>query len=59
MVEIIIAILLAAILIVLLESRVTLGTKVAVMERDLNWISASLAKWGMIPPRERAQDRAT
>ena len=42
--------LLVSILIVLIESRITVGTKVAVIERDLEWISASLVKWGMIAP---------
>lgn len=52
MIETIIAALLAGILLVLLEARVTIGTRVAVLERDVSWISASLAKWGMIPARE-------
>ena len=50
MLDAMIAILLSAILIVLIESRITVGTKVAVMARDLEWITASLVKWGMIPP---------
>jgi len=49
MLDAMIAILLAAILVVLIESRITVGTKVAVMARDMEWITASLVKWGMIP----------
>ncbi len=57
MVDIIIAVLLGLILITLIESRITVGTKVAVMERDISWISASLAKWGMIPPLDVRRER--
>jgi hypothetical protein len=52
MIEVIIAVLLAIILVVLIEGRITVGTRVAVMERDLSWISASLVKWGMVVPRD-------
>jgi hypothetical protein len=42
--------LLIAIVLMLLEARITIGTRVAVMERDLEWIRATLVKWGMIAP---------
>ena len=48
-------ILLAAILVVLVESRITVGTRVAVMARDIEWITASLVKWGMLPPSGRQE----
>lgn len=51
------SVLLAAILVVLVESRISVGTKVAVMERDLKWITASLVKWGMIPPRQPEEEK--
>jgi hypothetical protein len=53
MIEPVIAVLLAGILVVLIEARISIGTRVAVMERDLSWISASLVKWGMVVPRDR------
>jgi hypothetical protein len=43
-------ILTGAILIVLLEARVSLGTRLAVMERDFEWLVASLEKWGLVAP---------
>jgi len=57
MLEAIIATLLALILVVLIEARISIGTRVAVMERDLSWISASLVKWGMIVPRDRELEK--
>jgi hypothetical protein len=57
MIETVIAVLLFGILLVLIEARISIGTRVAVMERDVAWISASLAKWGMIAPRDRELDR--
>jgi hypothetical protein len=42
--------LLALIAFVLLETRLTVGTRIVVMERDLRWITASLQKWGLVPP---------
>ena len=56
MTDVVSALLLAAILVVLIETRITVGTKVAVMERDLAWITASLAKWGLVAPRESKRD---
>lgn len=44
--------LLAGIVILLLEARINIGTRVAVIERDLEWIRATLGKWGMIAPKE-------
>lgn len=44
-------ILLAAILFLLFEARVSLGTRIAVMERDLAWLIASLQKWGLVAPK--------
>lgn len=44
--------LLAAIVAMLLEARINIGTRVAVIERDLEWIRATLGKWGMISPKE-------
>ena len=34
----------------LLEARIRLGIKVALVERDLEWIRQTLTKWGMVPP---------
>lgn len=42
--------LMAAIVIILIEARYNIGIKVAVIERDLEWIRATLTKWGMIAP---------
>lgn len=50
-------VLLAGILAVLIETRISVGTRVAVMERDLRWITASLVKWGMVPPRLEPTER--
>ena len=44
---------LAAIVALLLEARINIGTRVAIIERDLEWIRATLQKWGMIAPAER------
>lgn len=44
--------LLAGIVCLLLEARINIGMRVAVIERDLEWIRATLAKWGMIAPKE-------
>lgn len=35
----------------LLEARLRFGTRIAVMENDLKWIVASLAKWGLVAPK--------
>jgi len=35
---------------ILIETRITVGTKVAVMENDMQWIRAALQKWGIVPP---------
>lgn len=50
MVDLFTVLLLAGILAVLIESRMTIGTKVAVMANDLDWIRGMLVKWGMVPP---------
>jgi hypothetical protein len=42
--------LLAVITLLILEYRLTVGTRVVVMERDLRWITATLQKWGLVPP---------
>jgi hypothetical protein len=42
--------LLSAIVLMLLEARITIGTRVALIERDMEWIRATLAKWGLISP---------
>jgi hypothetical protein len=42
--------LLAGIMLMLLEARINIGTRVAVIERDIEWIRATLAKWGLIAP---------
>jgi len=47
--------LLAAIVAMLLEARITIGTRVALIERDMEWIRATLAKWGMIAPTEQTK----
>ena len=44
--------LLTAIVLMLLEARITIGIRVAVIERDLDWIRATLTKWGMIAPKD-------
>jgi hypothetical protein len=48
--EWIIVVLLFVISFVILEARLTVGTRVVVMERDLRWITATLQKWGLVPP---------
>jgi hypothetical protein len=35
----------------LLEARISMGNRLALVERDLEWIRASLVKWGMIAPK--------
>lgn len=45
--------LLIGVLILLLESRITMGNRLAVLENDMQWMRASLVKWGMIPPDDR------
>jgi hypothetical protein len=35
---------------ILLETRITVGTKVVVLERDIQWMVAMLQKWGLVPP---------
>jgi hypothetical protein len=42
--------LLALTLFVLIEARIRLFTAIAVIERDLEWMRASLTKWGLTPP---------
>lgn len=44
--------LLAAILILLIEARRNFGSRIALVERDLEWIGASLQKWGLIAPQK-------
>lgn len=44
--------LITGILLLLLEARINIGTRVTVIERDLEWIRATLGKWGMIAPKE-------
>jgi hypothetical protein len=44
--------LLGSIVVMLLEARITIGTRVALIERDMEWIRATLAKWGMIAPTD-------
>lgn len=46
------SVMLASIVALLLEARINLGTRVAVIERDIEWIRATLAKWGMIAPAD-------
>jgi len=46
--------LLVAILLLLLEARITMGNRLAIVERDMEWLRASLVKWGMIPPIEHS-----
>jgi hypothetical protein len=43
-------VLISAIFVLLLEARLSLGTRLAVLERDIEWITASLQKWGLVPP---------
>lgn len=42
----------AAILIVLLEARLNVGGRISLVERDLQWIAASLEKWGLVAPKK-------
>lgn len=44
--------LLIGVLLLLLESRISMGNKLVVLETDMEWLRASLVKWGMIPPTE-------
>lgn len=46
------AILLVAILMLLLEARISMGIRLSILENDMRWVRASLVKWGMIPPSE-------
>lgn len=48
-------VLLVGVLMLLLESRITMGNRLAVLERDMEWMRASLVKWGMIPPTEHSE----
>jgi hypothetical protein len=50
-VEWVIAAALIAIALILFETRLTVGTRFIVMERDLRWITAALQKWGIVPPK--------
>jgi hypothetical protein len=51
-------VLISAIFVLLLEARLSLGTRLAVLERDIEWITASLQKWGLVPPpREDKPER--
>jgi hypothetical protein len=43
-------IIVAGIAVMIFEARINLGTRLAVMERDLAWLTASLAKWGLAVP---------
>jgi hypothetical protein len=56
--ELAIVLLLSVILVVLVEGRISIGTKVAVIERDIQWVTASLVKWGMVPPvrKDKVED---
>ena len=45
-------ILIAAIGLLFLEARLSFGTRIAVMERDLSWLIASLEKWGLVAPKK-------
>ncbi len=47
--------LLIAILLMLLEARINMGSRLALVERDLEWVRASLVKWGMIPPSDHRE----
>lgn len=46
------AILIAAIGVLLLEARLNFGARIALMERDLAWLIASLEKWGLVAPKK-------
>lgn len=48
----ILVVLLAAILVLLIEARINIGARIALVERDLEWMAASLAKWGFIGPQK-------
>jgi len=48
----VIVLLVASILGFLLDTRRSLTLRLALMERDLQWISASLQKWGLVPPKK-------
>jgi hypothetical protein len=42
--------LIAVITVLLIEARFSFGTRLALMERDLAWLIASLRKWGLVAP---------
>jgi hypothetical protein len=48
-------VLIAAILFLLLEARLSLGTRMAVLERDIAWMAASLEKWGLVAPKKESR----
>jgi hypothetical protein len=45
-------ILIACIGLLLLEARLNFGTRIALVERDLAWMAASLEKWGLVAPKK-------
>jgi hypothetical protein len=38
---------------ILLEGRMRVAIKIAVIETDLAWIRGTLTKWGMAPPESK------
>lgn len=45
-------VLLVLVVLLQLEMRFNVSTRLAVLERDVQWISATLRKWGLVPPSE-------
>jgi len=43
-------IILAVIALVFIETRINLGSKVALMQRDMQWLMATLQRWGFPSP---------
>jgi type IV secretory pathway VirB2 component (pilin) len=48
-------VLIAAIGAMFIEARLNFGTRIALVERDLAWMAASLEKWGLIPPKKETK----
>ena len=46
--------LLVALIVLLLEARISLGNRLVALERDMEWIRSALAKRGIIPPLEHS-----
>jgi len=55
MIELLNTLLLIFVVVVLLTSRLSVYSRLTQIERDLGWMRALLAKWGMVPPSEESK----